>query len=95
MIPSCRVALINLSQDISVYPLGNPMHFCRHYMALANKVLVLFTVQTIYDMDQEYLSKLLQLVGEREVLPEEKGKFQLADQSNCGKNWMQIEGSHY
>ena len=71
MIPSCRVVLINLSQDTSTYPLGNPMHFWRQrYMALANKVLVLF-IQTIYDMDQEYLSKLLQLVGEREVFPGE------------------------
>ena len=58
------------------------MHFwLQHYMALANKVLGLFMQQIIYNMDQEYPSKLLQLVGERGVFLEERQRFQLADQS--------------
>ena len=39
--------------------LKNPMHFwLQHYIALAIKAQELF-MQTIYNMDQEYLSKLL------------------------------------
>ena len=56
------------------------MHFwLQHCMALASKVQELF-MQTICNMDREYLSKLMQLVGGEEFL-EGRERSQLVDQS--------------